>query len=174
MAAGTADRATWEQVRALLLHTVGESTFEIWLERLELIAVDHDGTLIISAPAASVGWVRQRFGRMIDDAAQHAGRPLRIADEAERNAAETLKPPTAARQCAAPVLSSAGAGSGRGVSSNAWRAGEPIDVSAGVSVDRSGDSRADQSPGRPAYARADMSAYPCSYTAVYNHQKEMS
>ena len=91
-AAGEADLAAWEQVAGAAAETVGESTFEIWLEPLELIAVDRDGTLIVSAPEATVSWVAQRFGRVLDGAAQRAGRPLRIADEVERKAAETLVP----------------------------------------------------------------------------------
>jgi chromosomal replication initiation ATPase DnaA len=95
LAAGSgADRTAWEQVRTLLLQTVGESTFEIWLEPLELIAVDGSGTLILSAPDATVSWLRKRFGRLLNRAAEAVGRPLRIADEVERKAAETLVPMT--------------------------------------------------------------------------------
>ena len=65
-AAGEADLAAWEQVRAFLREAVGESTFEIWLASLELIAVDLEGTLVVSAPAETVGWVARRFGRILD------------------------------------------------------------------------------------------------------------
>ena len=71
---GEEDLAAWERVRALLREAVGESTFEIWLARLELIAVDLEGTLIVSAPAETVGWVARRFGRVLDGAARRAGR----------------------------------------------------------------------------------------------------
>jgi len=49
-AAGEEDLAAWEQVRTILREAVGESVFEIWLARLELIALDLQGTLIVSAP----------------------------------------------------------------------------------------------------------------------------
>ena len=106
-AAGEADLAAWEQMRALLREAVGESTFEIWLAPLELIAVDLEGTLVVSAPAETVGWVARRFGRVLDGAAQRAGRRLRIADEVERKAAESLDPAAAAarvrRRSACPL-----------------------------------------------------------------------
>ena len=38
-----ADRDDWEQIRKRLRELVGDSTFEIWLEPLELIAIDSDG-----------------------------------------------------------------------------------------------------------------------------------
>ena len=171
-AVGAADRAAWEQIRALLLQMVGESMFEIWLKRLELIAVEGNGSLVVSAPEATVGWVRSRFGRVLDDAAQRAGRRLRIAEEVERKAAASLMPMTAVPPGGAPDVSSAGDASGGHASSDA--AGGPVDLSAGVPSDRSGAFRVDQSPGSPAYARAYRSAYPSSYTHAYNHQKEVS
>ena len=62
---GLVDRDDWEQVRNHLRELVGDSTFEIWLEPLELIAVDPVGTLVIAAPAATRGWVEQRFSRVL-------------------------------------------------------------------------------------------------------------
>ena len=84
-----ADRAVWSEIRAFLLDAAGESQFEIWLAPLELIAVD-GGTLVIAAPAATASWVRSRFGRLLDAAAQRIGRSLRIADEVERAVAAQL------------------------------------------------------------------------------------
>ena len=48
-AAGEADHAAWKQIRTMLLDAVGESTFEIWLAPLELIAVDLQDTLVVFA-----------------------------------------------------------------------------------------------------------------------------
>jgi hypothetical protein len=161
LAAGSAaDRTAWEQVRMLLLQTVSKSTFEIWLEPLELIAVDGSGTLIVSAPNATVSWTRQRFGWLLNRAAQGVGRPLRIADEVERKAAEMLVPVTASPG-GAPVVSSARAGSGGHLSS------DPRPTHAG---DRSSGRLPDTgSPGR-----ACQSAHPPSYTEVHNQAKEAS
>jgi hypothetical protein len=167
LAAGSeADRTAWEQVRMLLLQTVGESTFEIWLEPLELIAVDGSSTLILSAPDATVSWIRERFGGLLNRAAQGVGRPLRIADEVERRAAETLAPMTAAPPGGAPGVSPARTPSGGGhVSSDACPTREG---------DRSSGSPAGTSPDTAAHARARRSAHPSSYTDVHNQAKEMS
>ena len=145
-AAGGADRAAWDQIRAALLDVVGHSTFEIWLAPLELLAVDLDGTLVISAPPETVSWVTRRFGRILDTAAERAGLRLRIADELERHAAEALSPTTAP---------------------------SAADVSARRSVERPSGFRTDASAGRSGDTAAGGSAYPSSCTAVYN-QLEVS
>jgi chromosomal replication initiation ATPase DnaA len=163
-AGGETDRAAWEQVRALLLQTVGESTFEIWLDPLELIAVDGRGTLLVSAPDATVSWIRERFGRLLHRAAQGVGRPLRIADEVERRAAETLVS-MASPVGGAPAVSSARAGSSGDLSS------DPRPTPGG---DRSSGSLADASADTEEHARACRSTHPPSYTEVHNQAKEAS
>jgi hypothetical protein len=145
--AGEADRAAWEQIRAVLPGEVGESTFEIWLAQLELIAVDLDGALVASAPPETIGWIARRFGRILDSAAERAGRRMRVADEPERRAAEALSPNASAA---------------------------PADLSAGKSVERSPSVRADVSTGRSSDSSVDGSAYPSPHTDVYNQFKEVS
>ena len=169
-AAGEADLGAWEQVRGLLLEAVGESTFEIWLANLELIAVDVDGALVVSASQETVGWVRQRFRRLLDRAAQRSARSLRIADEVEHKAAERLTSTSAVPPDILPV----GAGSGGHVRSDGRPGGVHADLSVDVRAGRSGDSPAARSPRRADSARADTSAYPRSYTDVYNQAKEVS
>ena len=83
---GLVDRDDWEQVRNELRELVGDSTFEIWLQPLELIAVDPVGTLVIAAPAATRGWVEQRFSRVLARCAEQQSRALRLANEPERRA----------------------------------------------------------------------------------------
>jgi hypothetical protein len=146
-AAGGADRAAWEEIRAGLLDAVGDSTFEIWLAPLELLALDATGTLVVSAPRETVGCLTRRFGRILDTTAERAGRRLRVADELERHAAQSLSPVAAA----APA----------GVSRRGSRE-QPSDFAPDVSSGGFGDTR------------ADGSAYPSSYTAVYNQFKEVS
>jgi DnaA N-terminal domain len=133
-AAGKEDLADWEQARACLLEAVGESTFEIWLAPLELLAVDVEGTLIVSAPAEAASWIVRRFGRVLDGAAQHVGRPLRVADEVERKAAASL-------------VSIA-----------------PLASSRRVPSARSAGRRDDQSTRKPTYTSAHPSSYPDVYT----------
>jgi hypothetical protein len=146
-AAGEADHAAWKQIRAVLLDVVGESAFEIWLAPLELVAVDLQETLVASAPRETAGWVARRFGRILDSAAERAGRRLRVADEVERHAAAALSSPTAA---ARPGLSPR------------------------KSDQRSCGFRADASSGRSGDTPADGSADPSSYTDVYNQLKGVS
>jgi len=83
---GLVDRDDWEQVRRHIRELVGDSAFEIWLEPLELIAVDPVGTLVIAAPAATRGWVEQRFSRVLARCGEQHSRALRLASEPERRA----------------------------------------------------------------------------------------
>ena len=168
-AAGDADLAAWEQVRALLREAVGESTFEIWLARLELVAVDLEGTLVVSTPPETAGWVADRFGRVLDGASRRAGRPLRIADEPQRMAAESLPPATAAAAGPAPAGSSPGARLCGSAGLAECAADVPTVGSDGALSGLSGACRGDQSTRRPAYT----SAYPSSYTDVYNQTREV-
>ncbi len=66
--------AAWRELRAELRQAVGESTFEIWLEPLELVAA-RDGKLVIDAPRATRAWVAKRFGRVLERCARHVFGP---------------------------------------------------------------------------------------------------
>jgi hypothetical protein len=169
-AAGEADLAAWKQVRGLLREAVGESTFEIWLASLELIAVDVEGMLIVSAPAETVGWVARRFGRILDAAAQRAGRTLRVADEVERRAAEPLVPAAVAPASTATVSVSTDACFGEHVGSESSAADAPVDTSVGSLAEGPRARLDDQSTRKPTYT----SAYPSSYADVYTKTKEVS
>jgi hypothetical protein len=80
---GPFDHAEWERIRKLLVEAVGESTFAIWLEPVELIAIDPDGALVLHAPLELRGWLQERFGRVVAQAAERAGRATRMADVAQ-------------------------------------------------------------------------------------------
>ena len=83
---GAADREAWERIRRRLFDAVGESQFEIWLEPLELIAIDGSEALVLGAPAVTGSWVRSRFGGLLARCSQRESRELRLADEPERRA----------------------------------------------------------------------------------------
>jgi len=83
---GVADREDWARIRRLLFDAVGENQFEIWLEPLELIAIDGSEALVIAAPAVTGSWVRGRFGGLLARCSQRESRELRLADEPERRA----------------------------------------------------------------------------------------
>ena len=55
------DRSDSRRIRDELLSAVGESTYAIWLEPLELIAVDSDGVPVVCAPAQTRSWLQARF-----------------------------------------------------------------------------------------------------------------
>jgi hypothetical protein len=78
------DRSDWQRIRELLEETVGESTFAIWLEPVELIAVDGECRLVLAVPAATASWTTNRFGRLLANCSARVGRELRLADEPER------------------------------------------------------------------------------------------
>lgn len=63
-----------------------ESTFAIWLERAELIAVDGERRLVVAVPATTADWTSQRFGRLLTRCAARVGRELRFASEPEIHA----------------------------------------------------------------------------------------
>ncbi|MGO9791175.1 MAG: DnaA N-terminal domain-containing protein [Solirubrobacteraceae bacterium] len=87
-----ADRADWQRVRELLEATVGESTFSIWLDPVELVAVDGERRLVVAAPAAAAAWTAERYGRLCEL------RPAGRARAAVRLRAGGLCP----RRCRAP------------------------------------------------------------------------
>jgi hypothetical protein len=82
----SADRGDWQQIRELLEEAVGESTFAIWLEPAELIAVGGDRRLVVAVPAATASWTATRFGRLLTRCAERVGRELRFASEPEVHA----------------------------------------------------------------------------------------
>jgi hypothetical protein len=84
------------QIRGSLRGIVGESTFEIWLEPLELIAVDPCAALVIGGPPATFSWLQHRYGRVIARCAEEASRRFRFAVEPERQAFVRKEPAPAA------------------------------------------------------------------------------
>ncbi|HEY3666639.1 MAG TPA: hypothetical protein VGL19_11585, partial [Polyangiaceae bacterium] len=48
---------------------MGESTWEIWLDPLEVTSL-HGNVLSVTAPPSTLSWVTQRFGRLLDTCAQ--------------------------------------------------------------------------------------------------------
>lgn len=82
------DLTAWREICSKLEQRVGEDMFAIWLEPLDLIAVDRDQCLVIVAPAPTAAWTSERFSRLIATAASEVGRDCRFADEAERYASD--------------------------------------------------------------------------------------
>jgi len=59
---------TWSRVREQLRAAVPDSTFQTWLGRLDVSALEGD-TLVVTAPAAARGWIADRYGRVLQTSA---------------------------------------------------------------------------------------------------------
>jgi len=68
--------SAWRAIRDELRAAVTQSTYEIWLARLELEAWDQN-TLALRAPPTTVGWVSKRFSQLIERTAAHGPRVQR-------------------------------------------------------------------------------------------------
>jgi hypothetical protein len=155
-AAGTEDHAAWEQIRGLLLETVGENTFAIWLDPLQLVAVAPDAALVLDVPEPIGGWVRTRFARVLASVANRAGRTVRFANEVEHKA---LAPPPPA--AGTPSRPAAPGGSPAHPSPT-----QCVSPANGGSVSGQTDGSSD--------GRADASSYAASCTDVYTQTRQVS
>ena len=54
----------WSRVQAEVASAVGEQTYRIWLEPLKARDIAH-GRLAVEVPAQAYGWVRDRFGQVL-------------------------------------------------------------------------------------------------------------
>jgi chromosomal replication initiator protein len=54
----------WSQIKAELSATVDEPIFRIWIEPLRAMDLS-EGALVLGAPAQTHGWIRERFGRVL-------------------------------------------------------------------------------------------------------------
>jgi chromosomal replication initiator protein len=74
--------SAWREIRAELRRVVGESTYEIWLDPLEVKAWD-GAMLVLQAPPATQAWVAKRFGRILESCAQSVvGTAIRVSFDA--------------------------------------------------------------------------------------------
>ena len=56
---------SWSTIREQLRRAVDESAWDLWLSTLEPRSLE-EGTLVVEAPEQSRGWVRDRYGRLLD------------------------------------------------------------------------------------------------------------
>ena len=84
--ATSADCEAWLNACALMRKTVGASGFEIWLSSIELVALDRDRSLVLTAPEATLSWVQTRFGRLISHCCEQSDGGVRFASTQERAA----------------------------------------------------------------------------------------
>jgi len=82
-APGPADHAALGTDPRASVERVGESTFDIWLDAVRMVAVDTDGALVLDGPEGTRRWVRERYGNVIADCAERAGGTVTFASEAQ-------------------------------------------------------------------------------------------
>jgi hypothetical protein len=87
-----ADLRVWREVRARLQRRFGEDMFAMWLQPVELIAIDCDRRLVLAAPAPTADWTSTRFSQLIAAVASELGGDARFANPAERRAFEARTP----------------------------------------------------------------------------------
>ncbi|HEY2260712.1 MAG TPA: chromosomal replication initiator protein DnaA [Solirubrobacteraceae bacterium] len=87
----------WPTIRAELKRLVGESAYDIWIDPIEVQGWDGE-LLLLKAPAATQGWVSDRFGRILERCArQILGAGTRVAfdgpkESATRTAERSMEP----------------------------------------------------------------------------------
>jgi hypothetical protein len=89
-APSSADLADWEQVRSELRPVVGESTFELWLADVQVVATDSAWCLVLDCPSDKRSWVVERYGRILERTGRSVGRRLRVATDRERQLLQAL------------------------------------------------------------------------------------
>ena len=57
--------SAWREIRVELRRMVGESTYDIWLDPIEVKALD-GAVLLLQAPPATQAWVAKRFGHILE------------------------------------------------------------------------------------------------------------
>jgi chromosomal replication initiator protein len=73
--------AAWHAIRAELRRALGDSTYEIWISRLEVKAFEGTELLLIAPPDIR-SWVAKRFGRILERCASSVlGTEVRVAVE---------------------------------------------------------------------------------------------
>ncbi len=110
----------WTRVRTELAGAVDETTYRIWLEPLKVIDYD-SGCLTLQASPQACGWVRERFGRVLQTAAAAALGPDVVVDITLSG--EQASRQAGSRQAGTPVPSP-----GSGSSRTSPTTGQPADA----------------------------------------------
>jgi chromosomal replication initiator protein len=75
----------WSQIKTELSATVDEPIFRIWIEPLRALDFGHD-SLVLEAPTQTYGWIRERFGRVLQACSAAVLGPAVTVDIVERGA----------------------------------------------------------------------------------------
>jgi chromosomal replication initiator protein len=80
----------WSQVQAELAGAVDEPTYRLWLEPLSVRELAEE-RLLVEAPGHACGWIRERFGRLLQTCAAAVLGPGVVVDVMERTSPRTPK-----------------------------------------------------------------------------------
>ena len=83
----------WSLIRRQLAEAVDDATFRIWLAPLAASEITDD-VLFITAPPQTCGWVRDRFGRLLQTAAAATLGPNVTVDLRPTSSAQPSQPPS--------------------------------------------------------------------------------
>ncbi|MGA2320334.1 MAG: chromosomal replication initiator protein DnaA [Solirubrobacteraceae bacterium] len=90
----------WSRVQAELALAVGEPTYRIWLEPLRAVELTGE-SLLLEAPAHASGWIRDRFGRVLQQsAAAVLGPHILIEVLSDHASADAVAPESGAERAA--------------------------------------------------------------------------
>jgi chromosomal replication initiator protein len=95
----------WSRVQAELALSVDEPTYRIWLAPLHALELG-DGRLTLQAPAQSRGWVRDRFGRVLESCAAKVigeGTLVELVDHGGEASETRAGSPDSRERASAPV-----------------------------------------------------------------------
>jgi chromosomal replication initiator protein len=76
---------TWSAIQTRLRTSFSDSTYQIWLEQLEPVALE-EGALYVSAPGDTLAWVRRRFGESLRSVASSVEPSIRRVELIEPDA----------------------------------------------------------------------------------------
>ncbi|HEY7829140.1 MAG TPA: chromosomal replication initiator protein DnaA [Solirubrobacteraceae bacterium] len=87
----------WSQVQAELAEAVDEPTYRLWLEPLRAQELA-EGRLLLAAPPHACGWIRERFGRLLQTCAAAVLGPSVVVDVVEHSSPSSVKRTGGGRQ----------------------------------------------------------------------------
>jgi chromosomal replication initiator protein len=93
----------WSQVKSELSATIDEPVYRIWLDPLKAVDLTAD-RLTVEAPAKTCGWVRERFGRVLQaSTAAVLGPDVTLDIVTAGGSKQPLRPPRGASRTAPPT-----------------------------------------------------------------------
>jgi hypothetical protein len=97
---GTGDLTDWQHMREHVAGGLEASLLAKWIDPLELVGIDGDGTLLLACPERMAGWVSDRYLPLIERCAAARGRAARIAERSQLAALQGRAPDPAGRPIA--------------------------------------------------------------------------